>query len=139
MLPTAVTFNNNINTYTLSGPGAIGGSTSLVKLGSATTILANTNTYTGGTFISGGVLSIAFDAALGTAPSAAAINITLGGGTLQFSAPTTLSATRTLSVNASGGAIDVDSNATTINGVIAGTGPLQINNTGNGSGGVLQP
>ncbi len=57
--PGRVTFNNNTDTYTLQGAGAIAGTTTLTKNGDGTTFLANNNTYTGGTSLNGGVLVLA--------------------------------------------------------------------------------
>lgn len=54
--PGSVTFNNG-TTYTISG-GAIAGSGALVKNGTGTVILANDNTYTGGTTINAGTIQL---------------------------------------------------------------------------------
>jgi len=56
--PTSVTFNNSYTDYTLGGPGGVGGSTSVVKLGSATTTLAGSDNYSAGTFVDAGTLAI---------------------------------------------------------------------------------
>ena len=70
---------------TFSGTiGGGGGTLSLAMSGSGTQVLAGVNSYTGGTAIEAGVLSLANSAALG--PSGA---ISFGGGTLQFSAGNT--------------------------------------------------
>jgi autotransporter-associated beta strand protein len=53
--------------------------TALVKAGTGTWTLSGTNTYTGGTTLSAGVLGINATAALGTTG-----NITFSGGTMQF-------------------------------------------------------
>jgi autotransporter-associated beta strand protein len=84
--PTAVLFNNSsATTYTFSGPGGIGGGTSLTKLvGNGTVYMNVTNTYTGGTTISAGTISLGnggneIVTGLGTGP------VTLNtGGTLMF-------------------------------------------------------
>ena len=49
---------DNTSAYTLKGEGAITGNTVLVKRGTGTTTISTTNTFTGGTRISGGVLSV---------------------------------------------------------------------------------
>ena len=49
---------DNTSSYTIQGEGAITGNTVLVKRGTGTTTISTLNTYTGGTRISGGVLSV---------------------------------------------------------------------------------
>ena len=59
VLPASTTFNNSILSYTLTGSSGIGGAGSLTKNGSAGLLtIANTNAYTGGTFINGGTLAL---------------------------------------------------------------------------------
>ena len=53
----SIIFDNNTS-YTLNGAGAITGNTVLVKRGTGTTTIATTNTFTGGTRVSGGILSV---------------------------------------------------------------------------------
>ncbi len=55
--PNSVTFNNNSNTYTISG-GAINGASTLTMNGSGTVVLTNTNTYSGGTTINSGTIQL---------------------------------------------------------------------------------
>ena len=66
--------------YTATISAALSGSSQLVKTDLGTLVLTGANTYTGGTLISGGVLSVANDSFLGDAAGA----ITLDGGTLQL-------------------------------------------------------
>lgn len=61
--PASVQFNNNALEYTVSGDG-IAGATGLVKTGTGTLILANSNTYSGGTWIRAGTLQLGGSAAL---------------------------------------------------------------------------
>jgi autotransporter-associated beta strand protein len=56
--PTFVTVNNSAHDYTLSGAGAMGGDAALGKTGSGTLVIANPNTYSGGTYITNGVIQI---------------------------------------------------------------------------------
>jgi len=60
----------------------LAGTASLVKNTGGTLVLSGTNTYSGGTQINGGVLSISADANLGAVPALpTAGNISLAGGT----------------------------------------------------------
>lgn len=96
---------NRSNAYTYSG--ILSGSGTLAKLGAGTLTLSGTNTHTGKTTVSGGILSIASDANLGTAPgSATADQLTLDGGTLVITGATTLNANRGITIGSSGGTID---------------------------------
>ena len=69
--PSVITNNSTNNSFTISGPGRIGGSASIVKSGESTLVLASANTFTGPVDIQQGTLQTDSDTALGTA----------GGGT----------------------------------------------------------
>jgi autotransporter-associated beta strand protein len=89
--------------------------------------LSGTNTYTGITTITGGLLQISADDNLGAAPGSAVANkLTLNCGTtygLRVTGTITLSAIRGITLGASGGSIDTTSgNTATYAGVITGTG-----------------
>ncbi|MDR3457899.1 MAG: polysaccharide lyase family protein [Verrucomicrobiae bacterium] len=79
--PALVIFNATKN-YTLSGVGGIAGTNILIKAGSGTLTINNTNFYSGGTLISNSTVYPgnigANSAAWGSGP------ITLAGGTVQF-------------------------------------------------------
>lgn len=108
------------------------GSVSLIKTGTGTLILNSTaNTYTGKTYIQGGILTAAADGSLGVLPgSTQADNITLNGGTLRWGTAFTLSTTRGITLGAAGGALDTQAFNTTYAGIIAGSGSLTKNGTG---------
>jgi autotransporter-associated beta strand protein len=105
---------------------AISGTGSVLQIGSGTTTLNAVNSYSGGTTISAGRLSVSADNNLGAAPASATPgSVTLNGGTLAATGTFMLNANRGISLGASGGTIDVASGATlTYIGVAAGTGGL---------------
>ncbi len=71
VLPTSIVISNSANTYTLSGgPIGGGGNIGLNKSGAGAAVLATSNSYTGGTIISGGTLPSA-EAGNKAKPSAA--------------------------------------------------------------------
>jgi autotransporter-associated beta strand protein len=79
--PPSLTFSNTSGTYRLSG-GPIQGPTSLVLSGDGTLILAESNTYTGGTDVEDGRLILASKAALERGSS-----LTIGAGAGSIFAP----------------------------------------------------
>ncbi|HJT81487.1 MAG TPA: autotransporter-associated beta strand repeat-containing protein [Chthoniobacterales bacterium] len=124
-------------------PAVTGTGGSLIKSGTGTLILQNTNnTYTGtipgnlnanGTQISGGVLGIYGATSLGLAPSGAYNNIQFtGSGTLQDTANNiTLGTTRNISITSGATAtFDSNGNTFTIQGIINGAGALAKSGTG---------
>ncbi len=58
VFPTSVTVNSSTNNYTITGSGAIAGRATLLKQGGSTLTIANVNTFTGSTIVSGGTLTI---------------------------------------------------------------------------------
>ena len=99
---------------------------SIVKVGIGTWTLTSTSTYTGGTTINAGAISISRDGNLGAASGALAF----GGGTLQVTADVAMSRATTL--NAGGGTFDVATGKLFEHGGdIDGTGGLT--KTGNGT------
>lgn len=74
VLPESVNVDSSTH-YTFNGPGIIGGAAFLLKTNTGNLTLSAANSYTGGTFISGGTLTIENAAAFGTGP------VTLSGGT----------------------------------------------------------
>jgi fibronectin-binding autotransporter adhesin len=63
--PAGVIVNNTLMNYTISGNGGIAGTNSLTKSGPNALTLNVANTYSGGTFLNGGTLTITADNNLG--------------------------------------------------------------------------
>jgi autotransporter-associated beta strand protein len=78
--PANLTVSNSAVNYTFSGSGSIGGGTSLIKSGPGTLTLNSSNSYTGGTNLSGGLVnaSAAYGLGYGT--------LTVSSGTLNAAA-----------------------------------------------------
>ncbi len=107
-------------TTTLSGP--IGGTGSLVETGGGTLVLSGTNTYSGGTSVLSGVLSISSDANLGA--SSGSLEIGSNGALATVATTATLTGARGVQLN---GAATIDVAAgttTTLSGAVSGGGSL---------------
>ncbi|PWK89704.1 autotransporter-associated beta strand repeat-containing protein [Fulvimonas soli] len=102
----------------------IAGTNGLTKSGAGTLVLGGANTYTGGTTVAGGTLSVSSDANLGDASG----GLTLDGGTLQNTAAFT--SARDIALGAGGGTLQTDADLTA-HGAIAGDGGLT--KTGDGT------
>ncbi|WP_271588087.1 autotransporter outer membrane beta-barrel domain-containing protein [Bradyrhizobium sp. CCBAU 53415] len=99
--------SNNLST-TVSGVIADGGAhggtgASLVKIGTGTLTLSGINTYTGGTTFAGGTVSVSSDANLGDLSG----GLTFNGGTLQISGSSFNATTRSISLDAGGGTLEI--------------------------------
>ncbi|MGA2059429.1 MAG: autotransporter-associated beta strand repeat-containing protein [Thermoguttaceae bacterium] len=115
--PTSVTFNNSVQNYTLGGTGGISGATSLVKSGSGTLTITMTNSannsYSGGTVINGGILSISDDNNVGADAGRITINKTgVSQAVLQTTATLGFAVIRPMTIGSGGGAIQVASGTT---------------------------
>ncbi len=108
------------------------GTVSLLLAGSGTQILAGSNTYSGGTTIQSGVLSISNDYNLGASTGPLAI----AGGTLQSAGAVTLNSQRAVTVGVGAG-INVVSGTLIYGGAIANAGDVAGTLTKTSSG-VLQ-
>ncbi len=104
--------------------GIISGTGSLLKYGSGTLTLTGTNTHTGGTSVTAGILNVSADNNLGDAAG----NLSLSGGILQYGAG--FSSARAVTLGASNGTIDTNGFSSTLSGVIGGTGSLTKTGTG---------
>lgn len=108
----------NTNGFDLYWGGVISSTGNITKTGSGVLTLAATNTYTGDTYLSSGIVSIGADANLGHFSS----NVVFDGGTLQLSANVTTSRAVTLLVG--GGTIDTNGSNLNWGGSITGAGEL---------------
>lgn len=124
-----LTFNQ---TTTGTYSGEISGSGNLTVAGSDVLTLTGSNTFTGTTTLESGTLRLGSDAALGEAPiSPTAGQFIFDGGTLSTANSLTLDANRGVEVAAGGGVISPNTGDTlTYNGVLAGTGDLEIDGIG---------
>ena len=99
--PATITVNNGAVNFTFSGPGAIGGASTLAKTGTGSLTISNSNTYSGGTTLSNGLLVANATGALGTGA------LTQSGGTLNLNAAQSVSSTAlgggVLNINVIGG------------------------------------
>jgi autotransporter-associated beta strand protein len=104
----------------LRGDNFTDGTTSgrpLVKVGAGTVTLSGTNSYTGGTALDAGVLSVSRDANLGTAAG----SLTFNGGILRNT--DAFASARSVLLNATGGGFQTDA-PLTLTGVLSGSGAL---------------
>lgn len=104
--------------------GLIGGAGAVEKTGAGTLTLAPSasggNSYSGGTTLTQGTLSVAADHALGASTGP----LTFNGGTLQLGSSFDLSASRAISITANNGTIDTQGFNSTIAQNITGAGSL---------------
>jgi autotransporter-associated beta strand protein len=115
---------------TLQNATTGGRTLALKKTGPATLTLSGANSYTGGTTVTGGVLRVAGDSALGAVPGSASVNLTLDDGGIKNNNSTpVLHANRTISLGNGGGWFTSGWNkSTTFDGRITGAGALTVNN-----------
>lgn len=131
--PADVLFTNSTLVYSLTGTGAISGSTGLTKQGTQSlTIASMANTYTGVTRLEGGTTAVGLltnggiASSLGAATSSAA-NLVLAGGTLSYTGAA-VTINRGISIaavdNTVSSGINLASNLTTSGGISATLGKL---------------
>ncbi|MBA8846428.1 autotransporter-associated beta strand protein, partial [Ochrobactrum sp. RH1CCR137] len=83
--------------------GLISGTGNVRQLGDGTTVLTSDNTYSGGTILDGGTLSVSREANLGDTAGALSFN----GGTLQITGTDFQSTGRTITWGSEGGGFDI--------------------------------
>ena len=106
------------------------GASTLTKTGMGTLVLTSANTYTGQTFVNGGVLSISANNQLN---NGASTQLNLNGGALRVT-DASFTTGRAVVLGGSGGTFDVANNQTfTISGVVSG-GRLTLANGDGGNG-----
>jgi autotransporter-associated beta strand protein len=105
---------------TLTGQAFGGGR--LVKKGTGALTLTGSNSYTGGTLVSGGALAVSSDDNLGTG------GLTLDGGALKTLG--NLTSSRAVTLGAGGGTVDTDGFTSTFSGPVDGAGRLSVAGTG---------
>jgi autotransporter-associated beta strand protein len=113
--PLSVTVTGSQN-YTFAGTGSLTGSMTLTKTGSGRLTLATNNTYSGGTILNNGTLTLSAASAAGSG------TITLNGGTLALGVGS-LSMGNPLNVAAASTLIP---NGGSLNGAISGGGTLNV-------------
>ena len=135
--PGSVTVNTSAKDIAIAGSGMIAGSGPLTKQGNGTLTLATLNTFSGGVTLGGGTLSVPTLAnasqpcSLGAA-SAAAANLSLGGGgTLRYTGGSA-SSDRNFTLTAGGCTVDVASAGQTLTLTGSGTGNYPLTKTGAG-------
>ena len=104
--------------------GVISGTGAVAQVGIGTTTLTGTNTYSGGTFLTNGVLAVSSNANLGAASG----GLTFGGGTLRALAD--FNSNRSVTLLAAGGTIGTNGFNVGLGGVISGVGGLTKNGNG---------
>lgn len=131
-LPGTSTWNTNGNDVTIAGSIGNFGTGSLVKAGSGNLTLSGLNTYTGNTTVNGGTLTINSDASLGATPgSPTPGSLTINSATVGLSGIFTVSANRGVALNSATSGIHAESGANgTFNGIVAGTGVLNVTGPG---------
>jgi autotransporter-associated beta strand protein len=104
----------------------------LVKSGTGLLTLNNaSNSFTGKTYLNGGITNIVADGSLGIAPASPVANqLNLDGGRLQFASAFNLSNNRGITVINGGGALDTQAFSISYGGVISGNGIFSKAGTG---------
>ncbi|MEZ2298665.1 autotransporter-associated beta strand repeat-containing protein [Variovorax sp. RCC_210] len=115
--------------WTATIANVIAGTDGLQKTGAGTLELTAANTYTGGTTLKAGTLSVANDATLGDAAGA----LTFDGGALKVTGSAFSTLSRGITLGAGGGTLDVDSAFNTLEVTYVVGGPGRLVKTGVGT------
>lgn len=129
--PGPVTFNNSTGNYTLSsstGNGIIGTAT-LVKNGSSSLIITNSNSFTGSTTVNGGTLQLGDGSVTGSLSGSSAITLAAGTNLSVNRSNTATQGTdfSTAALSGAGGFIQAGSGTTVLTATNTFTGDLVIN------------
>lgn len=119
---------SNVSTNTFTVTGNISGNAALTIGGNGTIVLSGNNTYSSGTTLSGGTLSLSNPNAL-----AGGGNIVFAGGILQFTGNNTSDYSTRIVNSTSPIAIDTNGQSVTFTGVLAGSNNGGLTKTGNGT------
>ena len=121
-----LTLDNTVANTTVDS--IITGTGSVTKAGSNTITLTGANTYSGGTHLNGGTLSVGSDANLGHADGALNFN----GGTLRITGTTFGSTARTINWGSNGGGFEIADAAHSfaVSQILSGTGGLSKTGAG---------
>jgi len=145
-ITTAVNLATNVTVTNVSGSqltmgGAIRGAGGIILAGAGTLSLAASNSYTGGTFLAGGIVNISSNGAFGSGSISFVSNTTV-------SALATLSLTNTVTINSNATAtftnpygVSLGLNANISNNaslVLSGSGNLNLNGIISGAGSLTQ-
>jgi fibronectin-binding autotransporter adhesin len=137
---TALTFTGNGDSVFNVG-GIISelqsGGGSIVKNGTSTLTLSNTNSFSGGVFINGGILNLPAGATSANLGDSGNIVTFTGNGTIYFNSNTTLA--QGIAINAGvAGTLHMYKLTVTINNPLTGSGTLNAQAQGDGFGGLFE-
>lgn len=119
-----VIFRNDSISSTFTVHEDIGGAGLLIKTGDGMLVLTGDNSYSGGTYINGGMLAIDGDESLG----ASGAGLSFDGGKLRVLDD--ISSARAITLGTAGGIFDTNSYTLSLTGLISGAGGFQKTGTG---------
>ncbi|MCX7866101.1 MAG: autotransporter-associated beta strand repeat-containing protein [Limisphaera sp.] len=128
---------DSVGDYRFTGPGGMGGAMALLKTNHGTLVVETTNTYTGITWLAGGVLETpiltpgGMPSGVGAA-TADPLHLQFAGGTLRYTGPS-VTVDRGAWLHEPGGTIAVASESTTLTWQGLLTGPGGLTKAGQGT------